>query len=286
VDPWLGETASDHWYADLTGDRLPELSLGRLPVNTPAEAAAVVDKIIQYEAYPLAGTWNRRLVFGADNPSTAGDHHDDANQEYNLYAVPPYAGVRVYLSETPGAPHLYTHAAEARAALIEALNRGALLYTYFGHSSWHQEAVLETDGYAPLFHLDHIASLDNQGRWPLVLHMTCYTSYYIHRTDATLDESLLRAGGVGAVAVFGASGNGVTADHRVLHHYFYQSIFDGGQAELGAAMHAALVGLYTYGVSYDLIDTYHLLGDPAMRLNMTGVDLPYSIFLPIMMRGA
>lgn len=281
VDPWFGETASDHWYADLTGDPLPELLLGRLPVNTAAEAAAVVDKIITYETHPASGGWNRRLLFGADNPSTAGDHHDDADQEFNTYAALPYQGVRVYLSEETGASHLYTSAADARAALIEALDQGALLYTYFGHSSWHQEAVLETDGYAPLFHLDHIADLHNQGRWPLVLHMTCYTSYYIHRTDDTLDETLLRTDGVGAVAVFGSSGNGVTPDHRVLHRFFYRSVMDDGEMVVGAAMRSALVGLYTYGVSYDLIDTYHLLGDPALRLNVRA-----AIFLPIVMRGA
>jgi len=75
VDPWMGETASDHQYADLTGDILPELRLGRFPVNTPAEVEAIVNKIISYEADPLVGNWNRRLVFGADNPSTAGERY-------------------------------------------------------------------------------------------------------------------------------------------------------------------------------------------------------------------
>ncbi len=282
VDPWLGETASDHWYADLTGDSLPELLLGRLPVNTVEETEAVVDKIITYETHPAAGVWNQRLLFGADNPSTAGDHHDDADQEFNTYAVLPYQGVRVYLTDTVGAPPpLYASAATARAALIEALDQGALLYSYFGHSSWHQEAILETDGYAPLFHVDHIADLHNEGRWPLVLHMTCYTSYYIHRTDETLDEGLLRSDGVGAVAVFGSSGNGVTPDHRVLHRHFYASVMDDGETVVGAAMRAAMVGLYTYGTSDDLIYTYHLLGDPALEL----AGLRHSLFLPILVRG-
>jgi hypothetical protein len=293
VDPWMGETASDHWYADLTGDLLPELRLGRLPVNTPDEVEAVVNKIIHYEAHPLLRDWNGRLAFGADNPSSAGDHHEDADEQFNTYATPAYGyeGVRVYLSETPGDPHLYTDAEEAQDALIAALDQGALLYTYLGHSSWHQEAVLETDGYAPLFHLDHIARLNNQHRWPMVLHMTCFTGYYVYRTGDTLDENLLRADDVGAVAVWGPSGNGVTADHRILHRHFYHSVFGAEQtgdeqAELGAATHAALAGFYAEGASYELIDTYHLFGDPAMALNLTVVDLPFSIFLPIIVRGA
>jgi hypothetical protein len=288
VDPWLGETSSDHHYADLTGDRLPDLRLGRLPVNTPDEVAAVVNKIITYEVDPERKPWNRRLMFGADNPSTAADHHADCDSEYATYATPAYGydGVRIYLSETGGDSHLYTDAQEAQNALIAAFNEGALLYTYFGHASWHQEAVLETDGYAPLFHLDHIPQLNNRRRWPVVLHMTCYTGYYIHQVDDTLDETLLRTSDVGAVAVWGPSGNGLAPGHNVLHRSFYQSVFDHEQAELGAATHAALGSLYAYGLYYDLIDTYHLFGDPAMTLNMDIVDMPFSIFLPVVVREA
>lgn len=291
VDPWMGETATDHWYADLTGDELPDLRLGRLPVNTADEAAAVVEKIVAYEAHPLPERWNDQLLFGADNPSTAGHHHVDSDSEYETYATPAYGyrGTRVYFSEMAGEPHLYTQASAAQDALVAALNQGALLYTYFGHASWHQEAVLETDGLAPLFHVDHISRLDNQRRWPVVLHMTCFTGRYVHPEGDTLDESLLRAEGVGAVGVWGSSGNGLAPGHGVLHRTFYQSVFDSGddeQPDLGASIHAALAALYADDVYRDLIYTYHLFGDPAMRLNMTIIDWPYAIFLPVVTRRA
>ncbi len=291
VDPWMGETATDHWYADLTGDELPDLRLGRLPVNTADEAAAVVEKIVAYEARPLQERWNDQLLFGADNPSTAGDHHADSDSEYESFATPAYGyrGTRVYFSETAGESHLYTQASAAQDALIAALNQGALLYTYFGHASWQQEAVLETDYYAPLFHVDHVSRLDNQRRWPVVLHMTCFTGRYVYPDGDTLDESLLRADGVGAVAVWGSSGNGLAPGHSVLHRTFYQSVFDSGddeQPDLGASIHAALAALYADDVYRDLIYTYHLFGDPAMRLNMTIVDWPYAIFLPVVTRDA
>ncbi|MCP4542247.1 MAG: hypothetical protein GY832_34425 [Chloroflexi bacterium] len=289
VDPWIGETTSDHRYADLTDDILPELRIGRFPVNTPEETTAVIDKIINYETNPWPGDWNSRLMFGADNPSLAGDHHADADSDFISYTVgiTTHQGVRIYLSETGGEPHLYTDAQAAQAALIGEFNRGALLYTYFGHASWHQEAVLETDSWAPLFHIDQIAELNNPRRWPVVLHMTCFTGHYIHRIDDTLDENLLRTENAGAVAVWGASGNGLVDGHGVLHHSFYQSVFDDGKSELGEITNIALAALYPYaGGSYnDLIDTYHLFGDPAMKLNTTIVDLPNSIFLPIIMRG-
>jgi hypothetical protein len=287
VDPEWGETASDNRYADLTGDPLPELQLGRFPANTTAEVTAIVDKILAYETNAPEGGWNRRLVFGADNPSSAGNHHAYADAEFLTYATPDYGhwGSRIYLSTTPGPPHLFTTAAAAQDALISTLNRGALFYSYFGHASWHQEAVLETDNYAPLFHRDHIARLDNQGRWPVVLHMTCLTGRYIHRTSDTLDESLLRTQDVGAVAVWGPSGSGMSAGHKVLHRSFYEAVFDYGETQMGAAVRSALVQLYAAGTYDDLIETYHIFGDPAMMLAFSSVDLPFSGFLPIIAGG-
>ena len=293
VDPWMGETSSDNRYADLTGDRLPELRLGRLPVNSPAETTAIVDKIIAYDD-ASGGLWTRRLLFAADNPSTAGDHRADADQQYLTYASPTstygYEGVRVYLSETAGPSYYYTSAEAARNALISALDSGVLLYTYFGHSSWLQEAVLETDGYAPLFHVSHIPQLNNSGRWPMVLQMTCFTSYYIHPTEDTLDESLLRVADNGVIATWGSSGNGVTPDHRLLNGAFLSSLFGGPvwgdeQPEVGANVQAALTALYAEGASYELIDTYHLLGDPALELRVSpSGNLPHILYLPLIAR--
>jgi hypothetical protein len=277
VDPRLGLVPADHHYADLTGDLRPELRLGRLPVNTPDEAQAIVTKIISYENSPLPGDWNKRLLFGADDPSPQGDHPADADSEFNTFTGYGYQGERVYLSQTGGAPHLYTDAQQAQDALVAALDQGVLLYSYFGHASWEQQAALESDGYAPLFHQDHIARLQNQRRWPVVLQMTCRTSHFALQDSATLDESLLRAAGVGAIAVWGASGDGVATGHLQLHHAFYQAVLDDGQTELGAAIHAALAALYATGNNYDLIQTYHLLGDPALSLNTSD---SFSVYLP------
>jgi len=43
------ETASDDWFADLDDDGLPNMAVGRIPVRTPEDIAAVVTKILGYE---------------------------------------------------------------------------------------------------------------------------------------------------------------------------------------------------------------------------------------------
>src|SRR5258708_30071997 len=49
IDTGSLETASDDWFVDFNNDGKPQMSIGRLPVHTAAEATIVVNKIIAYE---------------------------------------------------------------------------------------------------------------------------------------------------------------------------------------------------------------------------------------------
>ena len=70
VDPSLGETAAENRFVTLVGnDLMPDMHIGRLPVNTVAEAKAMVDKIMAYEndCKCQPGGWNKNLLFLADD---------------------------------------------------------------------------------------------------------------------------------------------------------------------------------------------------------------------------
>ena len=67
-----GLFVSDSWFVDFTGDGLPEIPLGRLPVMTDEELSDLVQKIIAYESAP-AGDWQNRVLLAADDPDSAGD---------------------------------------------------------------------------------------------------------------------------------------------------------------------------------------------------------------------
>ena len=53
--------AGDNWYADLDDDQLPDVSIGRLPADSPDDLRTMVDKIIAYERRPAPGNWRRRI---------------------------------------------------------------------------------------------------------------------------------------------------------------------------------------------------------------------------------
>ncbi|MEZ6106529.1 MAG: C25 family cysteine peptidase [Pirellulaceae bacterium] len=53
--------ASDNPFADLDGDQIPELTIGRLAVHSRRELETVIDKIIRYESAMPQTSWRRRI---------------------------------------------------------------------------------------------------------------------------------------------------------------------------------------------------------------------------------
>ena len=63
-----GDSTYDEWYVRVSGgDGLPDLAIGRLTVQTSAEADLVVDKLITYDQQPEAGPWQSRILIVADD---------------------------------------------------------------------------------------------------------------------------------------------------------------------------------------------------------------------------
>jgi hypothetical protein len=154
------------------------------------------------------------------------------------------------------------------------------LVSFVGHSSWH----LWTE--ESLLHVSDVASLTNDRRWPVLLSMTCYTGLFQHPEYPTLDESLLRLDGGGAIATWSPSGLGVARGHDSLYQGFYEAVASTDPIQLGAAVWAGQLRLIAEAPAHgDLLETHHLFGDPAMALNLTIRPWPNSTYLPIVTRN-
>jgi hypothetical protein len=268
-DPWWGETAADNRYAAVVGDDvLPDVMLGRLPVTSPAEAAAVAAKIVAYEREPMPGVWNARHVFVADRIDVAGNFRRDLEEAIAAFIRDPWVGVRIYRDDLP--------ASVARENILAAWDHGALLISYMGHSFWHgwSEDIL--------LHVSDVPTLRNGQRLPVMLSMTCFTGFYHHPEYGTLDEELVRHQGGGAIGALGSSGLGLQSGHRRLHQGFYRVALGDSTVQFGRAVVAAKLDLHAQTDAYDeLLDTYHLFGDPAMALNKTLRGWPFSSYVPV-----
>ncbi len=275
VDPWMGETAADNRYVllDGDGDILPDLLVGRLPVNTITETQIVVAKIVRYETDPYPGGWNSNVVFVADDADAAGDFAADADALAAAFIQAPFASRPVtYAPPT-------TTVTDTHQAILTRWNAGAGLILYHGHASVRQWAAER------FFHRDDVAALRNARQLPVVLQMTCFTGLFDEPGGTTLDETLLRAAEGGAVAVWGPTGLGVATGHQQLAQGFLASAFQRHTGTIGAGTLSGKLKLAASGSSaLDLVDTFTLLGDPATRLNLTLVPWPYQGYLPAIQR--
>ena len=271
VDPWAGETAADNRYVAVDGqDILPDMLIGRLPVKTLTETQVVVNKIVQYETNPFPGGWNANVTFVADNADEAGDFAAESERMATAYVTAPFASQRIYF--TPPATTITT----TQQAVLKHWNAGAMVVQFTGHSSWQQWAAER------LFHLDDVPTLRNDRRWPIVIEMTCFTSAF-HRPEPTLDEELLTLDGGGGVAAWGATGLGVSTGHSRLADGFFRAVFSDTVSTVGQATWAGKLSLATAGQNLDLLDTFTLLGDPALRLNRTIIPWASRAYLPIIL---
>jgi len=269
VDPWQGEVGADHLFACVHGDDiLPDLLIGRLAVNSPDQARAMVDKIIAYETTSHVGPWQCRILFVADNADERGDYPTVSDNIIAHHLPPGYQPVRVYLGITHAEP------AEVTQAIIENLNEGVLLAGYMGHGSvsrWAQEEI-----WVP----EDIASLDNGDRLPLVLTFDCLDGYFIYPGQSCIAEEMTRAEGKGSVASWSPAGLGTVSAQQVLHGAFYTAVFEDGLYQIGAAAAAAKADLFATLGEDELIYTQTLFGDPALRLQI----LPSRVYLPIIQK--
>jgi hypothetical protein len=269
VDPWIGETAADNRFVTLVGaDNLPDMMLGRLAVNSAAEASAFVNKIIAYEQTPAPGEWQQQVLAVTDNADSAGNF---AVMSDSLVAdcVPlPLQAQKVYLGVT------HFTAADARAAIQAAINAGKLIVNYIGHAytqAWAAENLLMAAD-VPL--------LTNGGKMPVVLAMTCREGYYHYphtpasKMDA-LAEVITRADGRGAIASWSPTGLGVASGHDYMNRGFLNAMLKDVVGTIGKGTAVGKLRLWATGTSLDLLDTYLLFGDPALRLILapTGAEL-------------
>ena len=119
------ETASDDWFVDLDDNGLPKIAIGRLSVRTPAQADAVVAKIIGYRP-DNTEPWTKNVLLVADqNDETS--NFERYTDTLSTLVRPGYVVHRVLRGALGADP--------ARDALTNAVNQGQLIVNFSGHGS-------------------------------------------------------------------------------------------------------------------------------------------------------
>jgi hypothetical protein len=249
--PNLAQAASDDWFVADAATKRPLMAIGRIPAKTPEQVARAINKTLAFESSATAD-WRRRAVFATDDKEPSFDNMSDEL----LRKLPANVQAKkIYLSAYKG------DVKAARPDIIQAWNQGALLYTYIGHGS------IDTWAAGPLFSAENLGEIKNGDRLPILITPTCLDGFFYHPQKDSLTELLLFKNDGGIVAGLVPTGLSLPESQQTLMRALFDELFTTPAPTLGEAILRAKQK--TPGESpeiLEVIETFGLLGDPALRL--------------------
>jgi len=282
--------ASDVPYADLDGDDVPDLAIGRIPADDAAELTRVLRKSMRYEQQAEHGDWERRLNIasckGGFGPVTDALIEAAARQVISQHVPAEYETKHIFPEAPVRGAKQVSFAARAR----DQLSEGSLAWVYLGHGQPTElDHVPTATGSESILCVGDIPKLRCGGHSPLAVLVACYTGAMDASRDCLAEELLMAE--EGPVAVIAATRVTMPYGNTVLGCELLRACFRDRPEHLGdtlllaeqrtlrppvddalrgsldsmaAGMSPAPVDLPTERREHVLM--YHLLGDPLLHL--------------------
>ena len=252
---------SDDEGAELRGAL--EIAIGRFPVNTPEEAAAVVNKVIAYDNNPISlGDWHNRMLYLADDEDQ-NVHLDQAeNLQIKTKARLSYMNFeKVYLDAyqqvaTSGG-QFYP---DAKKAFNADMFKGNLIVTYIGHGGprgWTQERVIDNND---------IALWANEHRCPLIISATCSFGGYDNPRFVSGGEQSLIKPKSGAMGLFTTVRAVYISGNNELTNSVENVIFEKANSKYRTIGDVLAISKNQLNGGEENARRFTLLGDPAQLL--------------------
>jgi uncharacterized repeat protein (TIGR01451 family) len=245
-DRYSGLSTSDYSFVLMDDDLLPELSIGRLAVESAAEAGAVVAKIIDFEDQHVEPSpWRRKFLFVADAfDPTAGDFCTE-NQDVSTHIPSAFLKIHKCLPDNPTSGDTDVLRAEMRELMVNHPDDGVTFLNYRGHGS-----VRDWGKTYPV----------------IITSMDCLDGNFAYPGSEALSETFLSLDGAGSVAHWSSTGLGVTPEHTALSTNFYDGLFLENQTAIGDAINYSKVQYALGGWHASELFSFLLQGDPAMQI--------------------
>jgi len=238
---------SDSLLADLDGDLIQDLPIGRFPVRTEGELAAMIAKTIEYSQRGYADA----LVLSADRQEPGLSFAGQSDAFFDL-AEGNWWITRAYLDDLS--------VADARAALISGVDAGAGMTSFYGHSA---ASVWSFDG---LFSADDVALLNNAGRPTAVVQFGCWNTYHVVPSYNTLGHKWVLSDNRGAAVVMGSSTFTQVTTSRQFGELLIPELLQPGQSAGQAVVRAKHRLAETNPQALDMLLGWTILGDPTLAI--------------------
>jgi hypothetical protein len=232
--------ATDSPYADLDDDGLPDVAIGRIPVDSLQQLREFSRRVIEYEsqsASDLASAmWRRRINFvaGVGSFGKIVDAVVEQTTKQIITDLVPasYATTMTYGSwSSPYCPDPRRFAATA----IDRFNEGALFWVYVGHGNRRQlDHVRFPDQAHPILNVDTAKFLSAKQGSPVAIFLACFTGAMDDAYDGLAETMLQQPRGPIAVV----AGTRVTMPYAMslLSLEMMDEYFEGDSRTLGQLM--------------------------------------------------
>ncbi len=264
-------SSDDHFVMLEPGNLRPSLAIGRLPVNSVAEADSMVSKIISYETRAPFGSWRNRITFVADDGLTSrfdeGSLHTGQSEALARFHTPnSFDKRKIFIVEYPTITTATgRRKPEANKAIVDAINNGTLIINYTGHGNtkiWAHERIFSDE--------EDFPKLRNTDKLTILVAATCDFARWDKPQDPSAGEKILVNMRAGAVAVVTSIRAVYSFENSEFNNLLFRNLLkldaSGRPMRLGDAMKATKQVLFTLNDR-----KYHLLGDPTMRIAMPRV---------------
>ena len=243
VHQYANFAPSDALIADIDGDDVQDVSIGRFPVRTSTELANIIEKTLIYPSVSL-----NNAVFAADADDGSISFSNDSDMLIEQLPA-DWSVDRAYIEGST--------VADAKTILIDSINSGRALTSFFGHSSF---GIWTFSG---LFNLTDAQNLTNFGLPTVVTQYGCWNTYFVDPALNTLGHKFLLSGLNGAAAVTGPTSLTDVRSDRAIGDILLRNLFDG--KPIGTAIMEAKQEIANSGQNMtDVIIGWNLLGDPAL----------------------
>lgn len=263
------------------GNQKLDIGIGRLPVESEAEAWDVVNKIKNYK-YPQidascvqinsSGSWRNVLSFIADDlddGDTVFEDYSDWLADNTRVENGAYNYEKIYLDaykqlSTPAGPRY----PDVNTAILNRINSGCLIMNWVGHggeTNWAHERI---------FNMADIVPLANKEKLPLFITATCEFSRY-DLPEKTAGEWLIVNPKGGAIASITTVRLVFQSGNELVATATFESLFkeyEGRFPTLGEVILNAK-NIVPGGFSAENTRKFTLLGDPALTLNYPRYDV-------------
>ena len=238
------EIATDNTYADLDFDGLPELTIGRIPVDSATQLDQYMDRVIAYETNANRSLrdslWRRRinLVAGVGGLGRVVDTVVEQTAKQMITDLVP-AEYQTSMTYGSWASPYCPDPRRFSQTTIERFNEGCLFWVYVGHGDRYQlDYVRLPDQSHPILDTNRARHLSCTQGSPIAICLACYTGATDGVYDGLAETMLMQPGGPIAVLC----GTRVTMPYAMsrLSLEMMEEFFEGDAPTLGELVRVSM----------------------------------------------